>query len=1023
MNDFEKVKEAIDLVSWASKKWQTKQIGANSFRINPCPIEGKHKDAFTIDGNKQLWKCFSCGIGGDIFSLLIETKQAATRYDALKILAKEIGYELSEAKLTKKSEEEKQLQEIFNAAAEFYHNNFNNSEKAKKYIQKNRKRAEIVMKKAKYGFANGHSLYEYLLSKGFKKEIILKSGLVKRSADKIYDFFGHDLFIYPVFKNGKVSDFFCKDYFQENKSKRRNYQIKNENKLNGVLFDGQEAIYAREFVIVEGKEDRLSILQNYKIPVVATLGSLSQKQIEFFVNNIHENATIYLAFDPDAAGIKYRRKIIHALAGKANLRQLVWDFTIGDIDDYICSEIMPTKAIESLIRNSIDAIDFEISELPDMKKMDTWNQQKYYQPILEYISKIDNQVSINRYIELLCEKLGSKTIYFKALVQQINSLKGISEPRPQSAQEENDLPLYGIQRIKNQYYRITEKIQAPVSNFILSIKRQLRIEDEIHYEVQLINKHGVPSPLISLDPETCVNHRKFSKTVKGAGQYHYFGDDKTLSEIWMLEEERLKEIPMTNYYKRFGYIEEEDLWLFSNCIVQGRNVFEEKDGTIVVNNNSYLSHNVFVYSGDRPILNTTFKPTREWIDDIIHHFWIMFDHKTGYSKKIEEIFLPTFRGFLALGYLGALAYRFDWIKIERRFPHFMVYGPSGTGKSEAVRLLMNCLGWKNEGEPWQAATEAGMSYALEQLSSLPYWLEEYVNLGNKDKKQQARISVLRNIYNLSSSEKATLSGLRKTNKVNGAILLTGQNRVDDRAALSRFVILRKEKPSVEASESYFHLCGERERLSALFLWILRHKNKEKTDEYIQNIYIYKDEISKKLKERGLAYDERSVINHSIIAAGFNIFDFQLKTADKTSELYSAFVDWLADQVYSDQERVSNQEIIYDFFSNIEVVFRDEMYNYVKKQGNRLYLAFQHLYNEWRKNRNIIGGSENISANDLRDYMEKDSDGYWIDLGKDNRINYEYHGRTNRWRSICLDVEKLPSAIKDIVEGWKDSFED
>lgn len=1020
MNDFQAIAERINLLEYISKRWQTKSIGTSKYRVNPCPICG-HNDCFTIFEKSQNYHCYSCGSHGDIFEITVKTKEADTRYDALVKFAREINYDLH--KTAKKTyEDDHRIQEIFNMAAEFYHQQLTGF--PREHLINKRKRNDEFIGKMKYGFANGQSIYEFLVKQGFSKTLILKSGLVRQDDNGVRDLFGKNLFIYPVSYRERISDFFCKDYLQEDKKKRRDYQLPKENKLNNILFYGQEALYSKEFIIVEGPEDRNTIIQNYDIPALAILGQISKEQLDYLGEHVQEGSIIYLAFDKDHAGRRYERAIIDKLTGIAILKKLIWEGD-ADIDEYLNQQIDPAIEIENLLRTAQDMIEHEINNIHITNDMDPRTADRIIQPICKYIAQEKGEITRVNFIEKLATRLAAKEDgsmrqrdkdkFLPAIKRAVNEYLGI---KTAVGDQQEATPDQGVFTRNNRYYYVTEKGIQKISTFIMKILRYISEEEEMFYEVQLVNDKGSHSHHFLLSSKERVNYRAFKEACGRQGSYYYMGDDNHLAEIWQKEEERAGELPITCYFKKYGWIPQTKFWLFKNCIIQGDQAYRVEENDIIsIDGIGYKSKDVNVYSNDDPIINIDFKITDSYIQDIIIKYWTLWDHREGDTVVNTNEASPyfSFKGFLALGYMAAMAYRPEWSKHDRLFPNLFSYGPVRTGKSHAIRLLMNMMGWHNDGNMWSASSVVGMTYALESLSCLPLWMEEYENMNTKNPNQERKIELIRGAYNMSSPIKGSLNKNIVAHEVNTSFIITGQDYFTDKAAQTRTIELRKEKPTPEGTAAYYDLKAEADsgRLSAIFAWLLRNKTKESIKEMINNFKQVKKFISDTMKGREKDVDERALINYSMIIASFAHFNFHRYDQE--------FIEWITTHIMGAQEKQLEADILYQFFSDIEILYQgDEMKTVIDIESGYLYFHYDKIFNDWKINSNRLFQRENISKSILRDYMKHAPEKYYHDNKRhyfDTIDKYGNYAQKRRCQAICIEVEKLPPELKEIVEDW------
>ena len=998
-NEIGLIKDRVPILEFISKRISVKPIGTRKYRSNPCPFCG-HNDCFTIYSESSSYKCFSCGEGGDIFSYLMKAENVSF-IEAAEILAKESGITLSKG-FSQESKKQNDIinsrQQIFELAASYYHEVFKKTPEAIKYIKERRKRDDRTISKTKYGYADGN-LHQFLKKKKISEGDIIASGLVRAKGDKLYDLFSKGVFVYPVFNSKKVVDFFCKDYLNE--GDRREYQLPASHKISNPSFYGKDSLYHKEVILVEGAEDRLSVLQHINFPTCAILGQLSSQQLSFIAAHC-ENSKIYLAFDNDTAGRKYEEEIIDSLAGQSVIQKLVWSDEYKDIDEFVKSCKDPVSSLKETIDKSQDAIAYKISVLPNITGMSPHIAEGYWRKICQWIAKFDQDVTRMFYVEQLADKIGGKTRFLQPIKNTVSAL--LSPDRSSYPAMDDGLGVVnketGILEQGNKYYRADpEKGIKKISEFTLKIQAYIEMDGEIYYKTVLTNSKGIKSNPLIFNSMERVNKKQFREKCGSAGSFYFMGTDNDLVEIWQREEDLARIETRTCYFQRYGYIDEHKVWLFSNCAVQNGVVFDpDNDGIIKIGDIGYLSKDVRIYSGDAPKINIKEKVTLEYIENIIQHFHIMMDDSLHGFKG--------YRGYLLIGFVSAMVYLNEIIKIDRKFPYLLIYGASGTGKSEVIQLLMHFFGFSHGGENWGEATPTGISMAVEQLSSLPYWLEEFKNVLGTSPRQQKKVELLNNIYNRSSTGKGGLEN-RTTREVNGSIIFTGQDRPEDKAFLSRSVVVDKEVPTMKATESYFYLRAERHKFSAIFLWLLKYKTDETVSDLKKLIKTYQEVIRKMVAEKGETgrIDERSIYNYCILAASFTIGFGHIDSDD--------FITWLAEEIIEDVRRKSCEDVLFRFFEDVEVIF-DDIGFVSKKTGGLIYLSFNKIYMEWKKLAARVGTAEYISKNGLIDYMKKDSLGYWKGYTK----AYIY-GKQHR--CITLEIEKLPTNIKAIVEDWQETL--
>lgn len=361
-NDFATLKEKTDLAEYIAKKTggKVKKQGT-VVDISPS-FCCDHNDCLKIDQDKRNFHCHSCGTHGDIFDF-IQSINSCDEAEALRILAEFHGHELAPrptAPPKPPSKEEQALQvrqAIFEKAADYYHAQLLNNNRAIGYQQKVRRHSVDTLKAFRVGYADGR-LYEHLKANGYTDEQLTSSGLVKLKESRLHDFFLNDLFIYPHHgPKGYVEGFSIKD-----QQKKYKYRLPGEHWGEGCLFYNMKAFGGKELFLVEGENDLLTIHGRGGFTNVAACnGQISIGQLSY-LKDWAPGKTIYLCFDNDEGGRKHTEKVCSTLknlclpkilvklfdADVADVRIVRFDSEVKDIDEYLKGQSSPESALETL---------------------------------------------------------------------------------------------------------------------------------------------------------------------------------------------------------------------------------------------------------------------------------------------------------------------------------------------------------------------------------------------------------------------------------------------------------------------------------------------------------------------------------------------------------------------------------------------------------------------------------------------------------------------------------------------------
>lgn len=304
LSPIEEIKNRLDIVEVIGNYVRLKKTGSNFSAL--CPFHSEKKPSFFVSPRLQIFKCFGCGVGGDIFKFIMLIEGIEFK-EALKILAEKAGIELKPISPQEKTERQK-LWEILELACRFFEKQMEGTvgQKVKEYLLK-RKINEESIKKWRLGWApdTKSSLFEFLKAKGFKNEEIQKAGLVfKKENGEIIDFFRGRI-IFPIFDlNSQVIGFSGRVFLQKDEPKYINSP-------NTLLYDKSRILYGLDrgkieikskgkCLIMEGYTDViLAHQEGYKNSVCVGGTSLTHYQLKILKRYTD---TLVLSFDMDVAG-------------------------------------------------------------------------------------------------------------------------------------------------------------------------------------------------------------------------------------------------------------------------------------------------------------------------------------------------------------------------------------------------------------------------------------------------------------------------------------------------------------------------------------------------------------------------------------------------------------------------------------------------------------------------------------------------------------------------------------------------
>jgi DNA primase len=305
----ERVRNAADILEVVSQYVDLKRRGKNFFGL--CPFHAEKTPSFSVAPDKEIYHCFGCGAGGNVFNFLMEYEKI-TFVEAVKSLGERYGIPVQLTEDKGSREFFTQLYELHALATEFYQQMLfsERGAKARAYLQE-RGFQEAILKQFKIGLApeGWDALYSRVKGKGYTPDVLEKSGLFLSRQGRgggYYDRFRNRI-IFPIFNpSGKVVAFGGRTLDPEDPAKYLNSPetpLYHKSDVFYGLHATRDAIRrAGRVLLVEGYFDFLQLYQAGLSHVVAVSGtSLTERhviQIRKFTDRV------ILAYDGDAAGVK-----------------------------------------------------------------------------------------------------------------------------------------------------------------------------------------------------------------------------------------------------------------------------------------------------------------------------------------------------------------------------------------------------------------------------------------------------------------------------------------------------------------------------------------------------------------------------------------------------------------------------------------------------------------------------------------------------------------------------------------------
>ncbi|MGM0600287.1 MAG: DNA primase [Candidatus Rifleibacteriota bacterium] len=331
-----------------------------------CPLHKEKTPSFHVVPDKQIYHCFGCGKGGDVFSFLMELEHF-TFPESVRYLASKAGVSIPDDR-SSENDPKAELYTILDKAAKFYESNLLDSElgkEARNYLKK-RKITDKTIADFRLGVAlNSWDSLLNKLGRNSRENVSLleKTGLIKprSKGSGFYDSFRNRLMIPIIDNHGRVAGFGGRVINPEDEPKYLNSSEGETFNKRKLLFNFRQALPAirrlNSAIVVEGYLDVISLFQHGIKNVVATLGTaVSAEQIHMLARNCE---TVYFCYDADAAG---QRATLRAVSLQKdtpiNARVISFSDSTDDPDSFISRE--GTENFKKLLDKASDIYTFLI---------------------------------------------------------------------------------------------------------------------------------------------------------------------------------------------------------------------------------------------------------------------------------------------------------------------------------------------------------------------------------------------------------------------------------------------------------------------------------------------------------------------------------------------------------------------------------------------------------------------------------------------------------------------------------------
>ena len=403
----EEVRQRNDIVDIISSYVNLKRSGSNY--VGLCPFHNEKTASFSVSGNKQMYYCFGCGAGGNVFTFLMEYENL-TFPEALAQLAERAGMELPEQSETTEEKRRRnvreQILEIYKIAANYYYAKLNSERgrEAKQYLL-GRELSEETIRHFGLGYSDKYS------------NDLNQTGLFQfQEAKGVYDKFWNRV-MFPIMDRRNKVIAFGGRVMGDGKPKYLNSP-------ETMIFDKSRNLFGLNFVhgkqdrgmiVCEGYMDVIALHQAGFTNAVASLGTAFTSQQSSLLKRYTD--TVYLCYDSDGAGVKAALRAIPMLKEAGITVKVINMRPYKDPDEFI--KALSKEEFQKRIDQAQNSFFYEIDRLQTAYNMeDPEEKTRFMNEAAKKCLTFDNEIERNNYIEAFARQYAIRAEDFRGLVSR-----------------------------------------------------------------------------------------------------------------------------------------------------------------------------------------------------------------------------------------------------------------------------------------------------------------------------------------------------------------------------------------------------------------------------------------------------------------------------------------------------------------------------------------------------------------------------------------------------------------------------
>ena len=422
----EEVRSRNDIVDVISQYVKLTRKGSSYFGL--CPFHNEKTPSFSVTPGKQMYYCFGCGAGGNVFNFIMEYENF-TFGEALKYLADRAGVELPRIEYSReikeKAQEKEELLRINKEAAQYYYYQLRTEKGAAGYqYLTGRGLSDDTIRKFGLGYSDkyGSGLYRYLKAKEYRDERLRDSGLFNvDERHGMYDKFWNRV-IFPIMDvNNRVIGFGGR-VMGDGKPKYLNSPETRIFDKSRNLYGLNEARRSRKnyIILCEGYMDVIAMHQAGFTNAVASLGTaLTSGHASLLKRYTSE---VLLLYDSDEAGVRAALRGIPILR-EAGVNSRVVDLKpYKDPDEFIRN--LGPEAFEERLSKASDSFMFRVTVAErEFPMEEPQGRNRFFEKCAEMLLELNDELERNLYIDTIVKQYGTRSgISADDLRRRVNAL-------------------------------------------------------------------------------------------------------------------------------------------------------------------------------------------------------------------------------------------------------------------------------------------------------------------------------------------------------------------------------------------------------------------------------------------------------------------------------------------------------------------------------------------------------------------------------------------------------------------------